>query len=114
LSDYKILLINDRVDLEDQLGKTATLIGGKVQMIDSRADLRTQLASDTSDINMVMVHKFQQRDISLPLKVSEALGTYKAIPTDQAFGIVNELSRNGQSLTVAFVRNLLVKSNCHG
>jgi type I restriction enzyme, R subunit len=93
LSDYKILLINDRVDLEDQLAKTATLIGGRVHTIDSRADLRTQLASDTSDINMVMVHKFQQRDISLPLTVSEALGTYRAIPTDRTFGVVNDSPR---------------------
>ena len=93
LSDYKILLINDRVDLEDQLAKTATLIGGKVHTIDSRAALRTQLASDTSDINMVMVHKFQQRDISLPLKVSEALGTYIAIPTNRTFGVVNDSPR---------------------
>ena len=93
LSDYKILLINDRVDLEDQLAKTATLIGGRVHTIDSRAALRTQLASDTSDINMVMVHKFQQRDISLPLKVSEALGTYIAIPTNQTFGVVNDSPR---------------------
>jgi type I restriction enzyme, R subunit len=92
-SHCKILLINDRVDLEDQLAKTATLIGGKVHTIDSRADLRTQLASDTSDINMVMVHKFQQRDISLPLKVSEALGTYRAIPTSQTFGVVNDSAR---------------------
>ncbi len=93
LSDYKILLINDRVNLEDQLARTATLIGGKVHTIDSRADLRTQLASDTSDINMVMVHKFQQRDISLPLKVSEALGTYRAIPTNRTFGVVNDSAR---------------------
>ncbi|VFN00479.1 MAG: type I restriction enzyme, R subunit [Candidatus Kentron sp. G] len=33
LNDYKILLINDRVDLEDQLAKTATLIGGRVHTI---------------------------------------------------------------------------------
>ncbi len=93
LSDYKILLINDRIDLEDQLAKTATLIGGRVHTINSRQDLRKQLASDTSDINMVMVHKFQQRDQTLPLKVAEALGTYQAIPTSQTFGVVNDSSR---------------------
>jgi type I restriction enzyme, R subunit len=93
LNDYKILLINDRVDLEDQLAKTATLIGGRVHTINSRQDLRKQLASDTSDINMVMVHKFQQRDQTLPLKVAEALGTYQAIPTNQTFGVVNDSSR---------------------
>ena len=93
LSDYKILLINDRVDLEDQLAQTATLIGGRVNTIDSRKTLREQLASDTSDINMVMVHKFQLRDQSLPLSVAEALGTYQAIPTAQTFGVINDSPR---------------------
>ena len=93
LNDYKILLINDRVDLEEQLGVTATLIGGRVHTIETRKALREQLATDSSDINMVMVHKFQLRDQSLPLKVAEALGTYQAIPTAQTFGVVNDSSR---------------------
>lgn len=93
LNDYKILLINDRVDLEDQLAGTATLIGGRVHTIDSRKDLRVQLASDSSDVNMVMVHKFQQFEQSLPLKVAEALGTYQAMPGKQTFGVVNDSSR---------------------
>lgn len=93
LNDYKIVLINDRVDLEDQLGETATLIGGKVNTIESRQDLRWRLATDTSDINMVMVHKFLVRDENLPLKVAEALGTYQAIPSSKTFGVVNDSSR---------------------
>jgi len=93
LNDYKILLINDRVDLEDQLAETATLIGGRVHVIESRKRLREQLATDSSDINMVMVHKFQLHDQSLPLKVAEALGTYQAIPSSQTFGVVNNSSR---------------------
>ena len=39
LSDYKIVLVNDRQDLEEQLGETATLIGGRVNVIESRAGL---------------------------------------------------------------------------
>lgn len=93
LNDYKILLINDRVDLEDQLAETATLIGGRVHSIESSRALREHLASDSSDINMVMVHKFQIRDQSLPVKVSDALGTYQAIPAGQTFGVVNESPR---------------------
>lgn len=93
LNDYKILLINDRVDLDEQLAQTATLIGGRVHSIDSRKGLREHLATDSSDINMVMVHKFQLRDQSLPLSVAEALGTYQAIPTSQTFGVVNDSSR---------------------
>lgn len=93
LSDYKIVLINDRVDLEEQLAKTATLIGGRVHTVESTQTLREQLATDTSNINMAMVHKFQQRDQAMPLKVAEALGTYRAIPSNQTFGTVNTSSR---------------------
>ncbi len=93
LSDYKIVLINDRVDLEEQLTKTVTLIGSRVHTIDSSKALREQLATNTSDINMVMVHKFQQRDLGMPLKVAEALGTYQAIPGNQPFGVVNKSPR---------------------
>jgi type I restriction enzyme, R subunit len=90
---YKILLINDRVDLEDQLAETATIIGGRVNTIESTQALRRDLSTDSSDINMVMVHKFQQREQNLPLKVAEALGTYQAMPTGQTFGVVNDSPR---------------------
>ncbi len=93
LSDYKIVLVNDRVDLEDQLSQTATIIGGRVNIIENTQQLREHLSTDSSDINMVMVHKFQQRDQSLPLSVAQALGTYQAIPTAQTFGVVNNSSR---------------------
>lgn len=93
LNDYKIVLVNDRHDLEDQLTETATLIGGRVNVIDSTRDLRGQLATDSSDINMVMVHKFQERKEVLSNKVAEALGTYKAIPSGNTFGVVNTSDR---------------------
>jgi len=93
LNDYKIVLINDRTDLEEQLGETAKLIGGRVNVIDSRKALRDELSTDTSDVNMVMVHKFQQREQAMPLKVAEALGTYQAIPTAETFGLVNASDR---------------------
>jgi type I restriction enzyme, R subunit len=93
LSDYKILLVNDRVDLEDQLAATAKLIGGRVNTIESARALRSDLAGDTSDVNMVMVHKFMLRDQALPVKLAEALGTYQAIPTAQTFGVVNDSQR---------------------
>ncbi len=93
LSDFKILLINDRADLEEQLAETATLIGGRVNVIDSSKDLRLRLATDSSDINMVMAHKFMERDQALPVKVAEALGTYQALPTGQTFGVVNTSER---------------------
>lgn len=81
------------IDLEDQLSRTATLIGGRVHIIENTSALRRQLSPDSSDINMVMVHKFQQREESLSLKVAEALGTYQAMPSGKTFGVVNESER---------------------
>ena len=65
LADFKILLVNDRIDLEDQLAGTAKLIGGKVNVIDSTVQLREHLSTDASDLNMVMVHKFMERSDDL-------------------------------------------------
>ncbi|ASM78197.1 type I deoxyribonuclease HsdR [Vitreoscilla filiformis] len=93
LSDYKIVLVNDRQDLEEQLGDTATLIGGKVNVIESRAGLRQQLASDSSDINMVMIHKFQEPTLTLSTAVAEALGSDEPLPSGKTFGEVNPSQR---------------------
>jgi len=93
LNDFKIVLVNDRIDLEKQLSKTATLIGGRVNIIETTSDLRRQLSPDSSDINMVMAHKFHQREESLSLKVAEALGTYQAMPSGTPFGVINDSER---------------------
>jgi type I restriction enzyme R subunit len=93
LNDYKIVLVNDRQDLEEQLGETATLIGGRINVIESRKDLREQLSTDSSDINMVMVHKFQERKEVLSNKVAQVLGTYAAMPAGKTFGEVNVSER---------------------
>ena len=93
LNDYKIVLVNDRQDLEDQLGETATLIGGRVNVIESTQGLRQQLGTDSSDLNMVMVHKFQEREPVLSNAVAEVLGTYLAVPSGKTFGVVNTSDR---------------------
>lgn len=93
LSDYKIVLVNDRQDLEEQLGNTATLIGGRVNVIETRAGLRQHLSRDSSDISMVMIHKFQEHKQTLTNTVAEALGTYLAMPAGKTFGVVNTSDR---------------------
>ena len=40
LNDIKIVMVVDRADLEDQLSDTAKLIGGKINLVDSRAAVR--------------------------------------------------------------------------
>jgi len=89
LRDFKILLVNDRIDLEEQLTRTARLIGGKVKVIESTKDLRGHLATGASDVNMVMIHKFMDHEEKLPQAVSDVLVTYGTPPSAETFGVVN-------------------------
>ena len=93
LQDFKIILVNDRVDLEEQLAKTAKLIGGRVNVIDSIDQVRDQLSTEASDLNMVMVHKFQERRTNLPDTLAQALGIKEAPPAASTFGVVNPSQR---------------------
>ena len=93
LADFKIVMVNDRVDLEKQLSATAKLIGGKVNVIENTDELRQQLGTNASDLNMVMIHKFLDREDEVPAMVAEALGTYGTIPTAKGFGVVNPSER---------------------
>lgn len=93
LEDFKILLVNDRIDLEEQLSRTAKLIGGKLNVIESTAQLREHLQAEASDLNMVMAHKFMDRIEALPQRVAEALSSYKAAPSGKTFGVVNASER---------------------
>jgi len=89
LADFKIIMVNDRLDLEDQLTATARLIGGKVNVIDSTQELREHLSNKASDVNMVMVHKFMERVEELPMVLKDALVAYGKPPSADTFGRVN-------------------------
>lgn len=67
LSNYKILMVVDRIDLEDQLEETAHLTGEKVWTVAKktgrvaharREKILAELGDDTADLNIVMLHKF--------------------------------------------------------
>ena len=89
LKDFKVCLINDRTDLEEQLGETAELTGEVVTYITSSDDLRAKLATTSSNLNMVMVHKFQEYANDLPDYLEEVL----KVPVYQSFGLVNPSER---------------------
>jgi type I restriction enzyme, R subunit len=93
LNDMKIIMVVDRADLEDQLSATARLIGGKINLVESRADVRATLASPASDVNMVMVHKFVETKDDLPDSFREKLGRYAPPPSAESFGEVNVSER---------------------
>ena len=91
LKDFKVCLINDRKDLEKQLGQTAALTGEKVMYIASTWELREKLSTDVSNLNMVMIHKFQENQgTETPDYLESAL---EYIPRYENFGVVNPSER---------------------
>jgi len=79
LKRYKVLMVNDRTDLEEQLTKTAGLTGETVKPINSTKEAKEKLANDSSDLNMVMIHKFREKDAEfLPESVRKVLATKHA------------------------------------
>jgi len=58
MQNYKIVLIVDRSDLEEQLEETAALTGEKILVASSANDLKKKLSNDVSDITMTMMQKF--------------------------------------------------------
>ena len=91
LKDYKVCLVNDRRDLETQLGETAQLTGEKVAYIASSQDLKAKLKGSASNLNMVMIHKFQENpNRDLPDYLEEVLSD---IPMYAPLGLVNPSER---------------------
>jgi type I restriction enzyme R subunit len=94
LKDYKVVMVNDRRDLEEQLGGTATLTGEKVNIIADSDTLKNDLATTSSNLNMVMIHKFLERESAdLPESVREALGEQRLAQRFKDFGVVNPSDR---------------------
>lgn len=92
LKDYKVLMVNDRTDLEDQLGKTAHLTGEKPQFIESAQALKARLAGSESNLNMVMIHKFRENQPRMADYVAEALGQ-EIVERFGEFGLLNNSGR---------------------
>ena len=92
ISDYKIIIVNDRTDLEEQLGDTARYTGEKIDYVSKIGDLKPKLSTENSNITMVMLQKFQERDNSQT--PNYLLGkVVDPIPEYRDFGIVNTSER---------------------
>ncbi|MFK5937905.1 MAG: type I restriction endonuclease subunit R [Sulfurimonas sp.] len=72
MQNYKIVLIVDRSDLEEQLEETAALTGEKILVASSANDLKKKLSNDVSDITMTMMQKFSD-DIESALSEKEEI-----------------------------------------
>ena len=93
LKDYKIIMINDRTDLEDQLSKTAMLTGEKVTIVEKRNKLRPLLSDNSSNLTMVMVHKFLEEEIQYSKSLMKAYVEEGAVPEFKPFEVVNTSDR---------------------
>jgi len=93
LKDYMILMINDRIDLEDQLTQTALLTGEKVNVISKRNRLRPELEEHTSNLNMVMIHKFLQEEIKHSQALMRAYYEDGKVPEFKPFKKINNSDR---------------------
>jgi type I restriction enzyme R subunit len=97
LHDYRILMVVDRHDLEDQLAETAEYTGElrhdpktkKVQNIVENRQQLVKLEGDTADLNLVMIHKFgENKEYSL-----ESLIKAGIVPQYETFPVINESSK---------------------
>lgn len=91
LSDYKVVIVNDRNDLEEQLGKTATYTGEKVDYVTSIGELKPKLSGEASNITMVMLQKFQEKERQAPAYILDQVA--ENIPEYKNFGLVNKSDR---------------------
>jgi type I restriction enzyme, R subunit len=62
-SDWKIIFVTDRTQLQQQLGDTSKGIGYKVKEGDSIRKLRDLIKTTSPDLIMAMMQKFQERDL---------------------------------------------------
>ncbi|HOI30993.1 MAG TPA: HsdR family type I site-specific deoxyribonuclease [Melioribacteraceae bacterium] len=90
LKEYKVILINDRTDLEEQLSKTADLTEEKVTVIEHRADLEKELSPAIPNLNMVMVHKFLEEKIRYSSSLMKAYVEEGVVPEYESFATISE------------------------
>jgi type I restriction enzyme R subunit len=93
VKDFKIILVNDRLDLEKQLSETAALAGEKAHVIGSSDALKRDLANTRSDLSLVMMHKFHEAQQEVPVFLQGALMAAERIPVFTPFGQVNDSAR---------------------
>lgn len=63
LTKWKVVYVTDRTNLESQLTETSGAVGVTVKVADSIEKLKEVLRSDTSDLVMGMIQKFQETDL---------------------------------------------------
>ncbi len=114
LKAFKVLLVNDRIDLEEQLGETALLTNEKIDYVENNNQLREKLATPSSNIVMVMIHKFQESQHKVSTRIDKQLenvNLYRIFreinPSENILVLIDEAHRTqgsemGDNLFTAF------------
>ncbi len=63
LKNFKILFITDRKNLEQQLSETSKGVGFTTKLATNTKTLKELLKTNTPDLVMAMIHKFQEREL---------------------------------------------------
>ena len=63
LASWKVVFVTDRTQLENQLSETSQSIGFTVKTANKISELKELLSTNTSDLVMGMIHKFQEEDL---------------------------------------------------
>ena len=95
LKDYKVIMMVDRTDLEDQLSATARLTDEfkEKNIVHSRKELIPKLSGNASDLSMVMIHKFVQEELKHSKALMKAFVEEGKVPEFKPFEVVNTSDR---------------------
>lgn len=95
LKNYKVILTVDRTDLEKQLSEDARLTDEfkEKNIVSSRKELIPKLSGDSSDLSMVMVHKFVQEELKHSKALMKAFVEEGKVPEFKPFEVVNKSDR---------------------
>lgn len=95
LKDYKVILMVDRKDLEKQLSDDARLTDEfkEKNIVNSRKELVPKLSGDSSDLSMVMIHKFVQEELKHSKALMKAYVEKNEVPKFKPFEVVNTSDR---------------------
>ncbi len=95
LKDYKVIMVLDRKDLEKQLSEDAYLTDEfkKDYIVESRKQLYKKLSGDSSNLNMVMIHKMVQEELKHSKALMKAFVEEGQVPEFKPFDIVNNSDR---------------------
>ena len=87
LQSYKVVLLTDRTQLDDQIKTTARSVGYTINDPNSISNLKKALRTNTAEIVSAMIHKFQERDFQ---------STFPELNTDDKILILTDEAHRSQ------------------